>query len=162
MCASNKFNLSSTNAGKSKKQVKFSMYSSLTVIPSSKNNNLWYTEEDIRKFKQEAVESLLILRENEVTSDIEQLANHAASNSLDAKRVARVPDKAQGLEHMISYPVFKLICLHRTQVISRVLQEQERQNVSGDFDEFRLAEASTLNSTFAKKWASIIVAARNA
>ncbi|KAL7449762.1 hypothetical protein ACHAXS_000214 [Conticribra weissflogii] len=163
MCMSNEFNLPSTYSAKSKskKQVKFSIYSTLTVIPSLKNNNLWYDKDDIRRFKQEAAESLLSLRENGVTSEVEQLANHAASTKHDAEKVARIPDSARGLEHMISYPVFKLTYHSRLQVMSRVLREQERQRASGDFDESRLAEASTQNSAFAKDWASIIVSARS-
>ncbi len=146
---STNFNLPGHYDGKSKKRVKFSVYSTLTVIPSLKNNNLWYGKDDIKKFKQETAESLLSLRENGVTSDVEQLASHAASTKLDAEKVNSIPDLARGLEHMISFPVFKLTYLNREQVISRVLKEQERQRVSGDFDETRLAEVSSQNSTFA-------------
>ncbi|KAL7466383.1 hypothetical protein ACHAXS_006685 [Conticribra weissflogii] len=147
--------------GRSKKHVQFSKYSSLILIPSWKNDDLWYNKEDIRGFKQDAVATLRDLREEGViVSIVEQFANNLVNSYYTP--FTDLPDKAQGLEHMICYPVFKLIYLRKINAIARVLQEHEEQKLLGVLDESRLAQTSERVTTLAKEWASAIASARSA
>lgn len=132
----------------------------MTFIPYCKNHALWYKKEEIRRFKQDAAATLRDLREEGTVSDVEQLANNLVNNC--AKTIPLLPDKVHGLEHMISYPVFKLIYLRKIEVIAQVLQEQEKQKKCGVFDESRLAQTSEHNSTFSKEWAFVIASERPA
>lgn len=145
---------------KFKKQVRFSEYSSMTLIPPCQSNDLWYREEDKKGFKQCVAETIYGLRNEGVTSDVEQLAIYPASDNYHAKTIINLTDRVVGVEHMISCSVFKLNYLRRMQVITRVLCEQANQKASGMANEHRLAQISEQNSFFAKEWALTIASLR--
>lgn len=137
------------------KHVTFSQTSTLIVTcPKTRPELkiLWYTLEDIRRFKQETLNSAHFLLERHACT-----AKAYIQKSLQVDRCNVIGqfggiEHVCGIEHLLSPQVFHMIMATRVLTIERVLREQECQRGAGTNHYERIAQASMMTSTFAREW----------
>lgn len=113
---------------------------------------LWYTQDDISRFKLEAFHSVSSLLETNAS-----VAKAYIEKSLLVERSNGITqfggiEHICGIEHLMSPQVMRMILATRSLTIERVLREQERQKRTGEKKDQLIAQASMKTSVFAREW----------
>lgn len=143
------------NKSKHTKHVTFSEKSTLIITrpkPQSELKLLWYTQADIRRFKQEtwkSVNSLLETNASTAKAYIEKSLR--VDQRYDMCRFGGI-EHVCGIEHLLSRKVFDVIMATRALSIEQVLREQERQKRTGNNQCELIARASMQASVFVREW----------
>jgi hypothetical protein len=137
---------------KMKKQVRFKDTSTLVVTApktSSELEEVWYSKRALAQFKLDAKRDALALTQ---TSPANAINNVAYSIAMGIPRACTVTNEEKevinGVEHMISPEVMRVLVQRRKKTISNVLNEQNIQRSSGIYDPARLAIVSRKHSDF--------------
>ena len=137
------------------KHVTFSQTSTL-IFTSPKTRPelklLWYTREDIRRFKQETSNSANSLLETNASTAKAYIEKSLRVDHCNVISQFGGIEHVCGIEHLLSPQVFHLIMATRALTIERVLGEQECQKEAGTNHYERIAQASMKTSAFAREW----------
>eukprot|EP00804_Cyclotella_cryptica_P000776 CCRYP_001046-RA/>CCRYP_001046-RA protein AED:0.28 eAED:0.28 QI:0/-1/0/1/-1/1/1/0/163 len=141
--------------GTHSKHVTFSEASTLIITRPKTQPELkmlWYSQADISRFKQETSKSATSLLEKHAST-----AQAYIEKSLGFYQYFEICqfggiEHVCGIEHLLSLQVFQMILAGRALSIERVLQEQERQKMTGNNQWELIAQASMKTSFFAREW----------
>jgi hypothetical protein len=113
---------------------------------------LWYTQDDISRFKQETFHSVSSLLEtNASVAKVYIEKSLLVNRSNDISPFVGI-EHVCGIEHLMSPQVMRMILATRSLTIERVLREQERQKRTGENKGQLIAQASMETSVFAREW----------
>jgi hypothetical protein len=136
---------------RSTRRVRFSEYSTVIVTRRKTQEELksvWYAKSEMKQFEKDA------RRATEVVLD----RSAAAANAYIKKTLLGSQEKLVGtelicgIEHGLSPEVTRVLLTARSKAINDVLQEQARQEASGEHDSTRMAAVSKRMSMFPRMW----------
>ena len=139
----------------STKKVRFAQASTLVITHPKTEQDLkatWYTKAEMKPFKQKHVgqsaKAILTTSPSLAETYIEQsLAGHKAHFDPFCG-----VENVCGIEHLLNPHVCKALITSRSLTVGGVLEEQDRQERLGIYDEKKLAEASLKVSLFSRLW----------
>ncbi|KAL7524817.1 hypothetical protein ACHAXR_000727 [Thalassiosira sp. AJA248-18] len=147
---------------KTSKRLRFSDKSLLIVTEPRGSDELWYTKEDISRFKMNARRKSRALRESRTANVMDHIALSAVTGLPHADIHINGGEHIRGIEHLISPQVSKFMIAKRRITIAAVLQAQQAQKKAGmGLDPLRTAQVSEANSSFSKEWCSRITNFQN-
>ncbi|KAL7535502.1 hypothetical protein ACHAXR_010862 [Thalassiosira sp. AJA248-18] len=146
---------------KRSKRLRFSV-KSLLILTEPRDKDLWYTRQDMTRFKMNARRISLAHRETRTANLMDNIALSAATGLPHADIHINGSEHIRGIEHLISPQVSKFLIVKRRKTITAVLQEQQAQKKAGmGLDPSRTAQVSEANSSFSKEWCSRITNFQN-
>ncbi|KAL3787489.1 hypothetical protein HJC23_001139 [Cyclotella cryptica] len=143
------------NSSMPKKRVHFSTTSTLVLLrPRSDRDRQasWYSKREMEQFRHNTHLTARVLMGSRSSDDVRHVAYSIASGVPRSNDTLYHKEMVCGLEHLIAPEVLKVLIRRRRMTVARVLEEQDEQWRSGEYDSGRIALASMENSNFTKEW----------